>query len=407
MSPEQATGAQADTRSDVYSLGCVAFFALTGRAPFDDTSAAALLTKHASAPAPPLLSVRKSVPAAFAAAVDRCLAKNPDDRFASADDLAAAVRQSVRLHGDVPAPVRAFVADARSAGSEVATSLSAGAVSLALLGVAMYRASDAGFIQGLGFVLEMASYAGVAAAMGGLIVLRLAQVVASARRLLRSGYGHSAVAPTLLLEERAADEREPTRISRAGLLLPVAATALAIWLTDSEITPLAFVGLAGSIVIPTVALRKLFERGAGRGRWSRWLRGRLGRFVFRLARIRLGDTPETPSAGEPTALALGHAVEELFDALPDPQRRQFAEVPRLVAQLEADALALHARHGTPERDARYAGAIAAIETLRLDLLRMHASPSAGGDLTRDIDAARRVGDAIAESLRRVSGAGRA
>src|SRR4051812_6591719 len=79
MSPEQASpDAVIDGRADLYSLGVTAFFALTGRTPFESDNPAALLAQHVTKPAPPVLSVRRDVPARLAEAVDRCLAKNPD-----------------------------------------------------------------------------------------------------------------------------------------------------------------------------------------------------------------------------------------------------------------------------------------------------------------------------------------
>ena len=52
MSPEQAAGAPLDGRSDLYSLGVTAWFALTGRLPFEGDNVAALIVRQAAAPAP-------------------------------------------------------------------------------------------------------------------------------------------------------------------------------------------------------------------------------------------------------------------------------------------------------------------------------------------------------------------
>jgi serine/threonine-protein kinase len=88
MSPEQAAGEPAvDARVDVYSLGAVAFFALTGRPPFEGKTLGQLLAAHRSAPPPCLTDLRPAVSADLAAVVARCLAKDPTDRFPSAADL--------------------------------------------------------------------------------------------------------------------------------------------------------------------------------------------------------------------------------------------------------------------------------------------------------------------------------
>ncbi|MDQ2667915.1 MAG: serine/threonine protein kinase [Gemmatimonadota bacterium] len=94
MSPEQVTGSEVDGRSDLYSLGVVAFETLSGRLPFDGP-APVVIVAHATKPAPPLASVAPGVPAELCAIVDRCLMKNPADRFASGDELAAALEAAV------------------------------------------------------------------------------------------------------------------------------------------------------------------------------------------------------------------------------------------------------------------------------------------------------------------------
>lgn len=86
VSPEQVSGGAVDGRSDLYSLGVVGFLALTGRFPFDAEVASAVLVMHATTAPPPVGSIA-AVPAALAAIVDRCLAKNAAHRFASAAEL--------------------------------------------------------------------------------------------------------------------------------------------------------------------------------------------------------------------------------------------------------------------------------------------------------------------------------
>jgi hypothetical protein len=94
MSPEQAAGESVvDARGDVYSLGAVAFFALTGRPPFQGKTFGQILAAHRSESRPPLADVRPDAPADLAAAVARCLARNPGDRFQSVVDLDRALGQ--------------------------------------------------------------------------------------------------------------------------------------------------------------------------------------------------------------------------------------------------------------------------------------------------------------------------
>jgi serine/threonine-protein kinase len=91
MSPEQVGGERVDGRSDLYSLGVVGFYALTGRFPFDAAMASAVLVAHVTKPAPPVLTVDQNAPRALAEIVDRCLAKDAAARFQTGAELAAAL----------------------------------------------------------------------------------------------------------------------------------------------------------------------------------------------------------------------------------------------------------------------------------------------------------------------------
>jgi serine/threonine-protein kinase len=94
MSPKQAAGETAvDARGDVYSLGAVAFFALTGRPPFVGKTVGQLFAAHRSEPAPRVTDFRPDVPADLAEVIARCLAKDPVERFQSATDLVEAFGQ--------------------------------------------------------------------------------------------------------------------------------------------------------------------------------------------------------------------------------------------------------------------------------------------------------------------------
>ena len=93
MSPEQVAGDSVDRRSDVYSLGVVAFYALAGRFPFDSPTASAVLVAHVTKEAPPLAQVAPSVPRGLARLVDRCLAKDPDSRLQSCEELLMELRR--------------------------------------------------------------------------------------------------------------------------------------------------------------------------------------------------------------------------------------------------------------------------------------------------------------------------
>ena len=74
MSPEQATGENIDGRSDLYSLGLTAWFALTGRPAMSGDSTGRILARQISEVLPPMISVRPDLPPALADAIDHCLA---------------------------------------------------------------------------------------------------------------------------------------------------------------------------------------------------------------------------------------------------------------------------------------------------------------------------------------------
>src|SRR5687768_18313154 len=102
MSPEQVVGEAVDARSDIYSLGVVAFHALTGRFPFQSESASAVLVAHVTKEAPKTRDVAPDISPALGDIVDRCLAKEPAQRFQSAGEVVAALS---RLPSTSPRPL--------------------------------------------------------------------------------------------------------------------------------------------------------------------------------------------------------------------------------------------------------------------------------------------------------------
>jgi len=112
MAPEQARGRAVDARTDVYAVGACMYHALCGRVPFETASFNALLFAIAEDPPRPLADLRPDLDPALVAVVERALAKSPASRFASAEDMRAALAPWAQPSaGDAPPPPSATPPD--------------------------------------------------------------------------------------------------------------------------------------------------------------------------------------------------------------------------------------------------------------------------------------------------------
>lgn len=99
MSPEQVQGKKVDQRSDLYSLGVTFYHLLAGRPPFRGESAFAVAYHQVHSEPPPLSATRSDLPAALCELVHRMLAKNPEQRFASAQAILVELRTLEKQNG--------------------------------------------------------------------------------------------------------------------------------------------------------------------------------------------------------------------------------------------------------------------------------------------------------------------
>ncbi len=444
MSPEQVRGKDVGPASDAYSLGIVGYYALTGSVPFAGSTPSVILAKHLSEPAPPVASVVHGVPGRLAQTIDRCLAKDPAQRFSNDEELAEALGRSLPERRELPVAVRVFAKRQGRMGS--------GGALLYLILLAI----------GWGLMAELVPFpfgaiAGLGTFIAGLTLVPAGILLGRVRRLLKAGFGQDAVVAALKAEtERTREEgafqfgRGPSRyervvrlVSAAGLTIAAGAFLVEAWLPIlyGVVTRTLAVSLTAGVGAGVLALIRLQQRRDIDGEARRWFwRSRLGRWVFKIAGLGLKRIPEGASATfRPTEMAIGMAADRLFEELPRALRRSLSDLPDVVAKLQTDAQKMRVRiedlNGTlalvssdrsesraleaaplldtsasvadqrqqleddlrAARDStqqRLADAVAALETIRLSLLRMQAGAGSVESLTGDLAAAREVAEDI-------------
>jgi len=110
MSPEQIKGEQPDRRTDIYSLGVTLFEMVSGRPPFEAESAMTLMMMHINDPVPDPKKLNPDVPDALVAVIQKALAKDPNNRYQTAAQMAAALRNS--LSAGTSSPLATMMEDA-------------------------------------------------------------------------------------------------------------------------------------------------------------------------------------------------------------------------------------------------------------------------------------------------------
>ncbi len=450
VSPEQAKGGAVGAASDMYSLGVVGYYALSGRFPFEGSTPSVILAKHLSETPSPLASIAPGVSSRLARAIDRCLAKDPAQRFADDEELADALGQALPQRRELPLALRVFVKRRGRMGTGGALLYLGG---LALLwGMALFLAP-----------FPLGALAGMSVFIAGVTVIPAGTIIRRVRRLLRSGFARDELVIALRAEtERAREEGafefghgpslydKVVRVIVASAMSVIVLLFLAIvlipWPYGGPNILVADFGfsIATGLGCGLLALARLQRRRDINGALRGWFwRSVLGRWVFRIAGIGLKRAVDPASATfRPTEFAIGMAADKLFEELPRALRRQLGELPEVVRMLETDAQRMRDRveelkgilaevgSERPEsrsleaalpigatrlverrrllredllaaRDAsqqRLADAVAALETIRLGLLRMQAGSGSVESLTGDLAAARDVAEEIERLL---------
>ncbi len=430
MSPEQALGEAVDARSDLYSLGVVGYFALSGTLPFEAEKATEVLAKQVTEPAPPLAAAAPGVPRRLAQAIDRCLAKDPAERPDGTAALAEQLSHALEQRRELPVALRAFVKhDARLDGPGV----------LLYPFAVLIAAPLAGWLAG-------SVAAGFATLVAGYTVVPLGVLLNRARRLLKAGFGHSDLGVAFKAEiERGREERAfgvghgPSlfeRILKGIAAVSLSVTALSILAGGPDALLALFAISLGASVGSGFGVLVLLQRrrDVDSEFWGKLWTGRLGRWLFGIARPFAGAKAIPASlTHRPTELSIGMAAEQLYESLPKETQRQLRDLPDVVHRLEDDAQRtrhrleelqealgdarctgggaadgkIGARHDRILADLiaerglvqkRLADAVAALETIRLNLLRLHAGTGSVQSLTTDLGLAREVAREIGAQL---------
>jgi serine/threonine-protein kinase len=106
MAPELFKGTPASPRSDIYALGVLLFYTISGRLPFSADTVGELINLHQAQPVPDIREIVASVPDSLVAVLERCLAKSHADRFENAGSLATALQRAMHGPRDTESLVR-------------------------------------------------------------------------------------------------------------------------------------------------------------------------------------------------------------------------------------------------------------------------------------------------------------
>ena len=311
MSPEQATGDSVDGRSDLYSLGLVALYALMARPVITGDSTQQIIVRQLTETIPPSRTLRADIPAALAEAIDLCVMKDPSARFASAESLVEALDRAQLAAPEIPLAIRLFAQEAGTLGLVLAFFL---IISWLMIQVALK--SDSSVDAMLPIVVLL-----------GVAITRVMQTNAEARRLAMAGFS---VPDVLKGMTAVVDEREALRAQmrpnvevqgrrrrtvRTAIAMLLVSAALFYWALQLRVrlgpgsyrsgwgaTTMVFSSLVMLGVSMVLLLRSPFRMPVGERAFRRIWLGGFGRWF--LARASRGMTPGVTASSGTTGPAV-------------------------------------------------------------------------------------------------------
>jgi eukaryotic-like serine/threonine-protein kinase len=347
MSPEQASSDVVDGRSDLYSLGLVAFFAVTGHLAITGDTTQQVLARQLTQPVPPIASLRPDLPGPLAEAIDRLVRKEPSERYQTAEALETALDAAQLAAPEVPLPVRLLAQDVGQLGLV--------AVFVAVVVVLLEQSTMS------------RGHAGLDIAGGGLFLLavlwgRLATSVGAARGVIEAGFAPAEVLAGFgrVLDEHEAERnrlrllasvRRRRRRSVRVYLVTIATAALLLWVgwsrrvavgpTQYRVPRPMIIVMISAVVMLGLAfiglLRNPFRPGIGERLFRLVWLGWPGRAFLRIA----ARGVEPPRASSAAASVPAAGPETRSVARPAPAHTgqvataEAAHLARLEARIEA------------------------------------------------------------------------